>query len=113
MKEERTRCRHADRMKIIFLLALLLIKESEVDSIDCYVGYGQEGREHTEGIEWPRKCPQTDYCFKVVTNDINKIKSLLDYSWVRTSAHLEEHHIRFHCFITFLINREYSEFPDK
>ena len=70
------------RCKAIILLALLLLGVSEVNSINCYVGYGQEGRERTAGIQWQRKCENTNYCFKAQTTDIKKITALLDYAWV-------------------------------
>lgn len=76
------RARINDTLRVIFLFASLFINEREVKAIDCYVGYGQEGREYISGIEWPRKCPNTHYCFMAVTTDINKAKALIDFTWV-------------------------------
>ena len=97
-----TQCQSTRRIRIICLITLLIMKQSEVEAIDCYVGYGQEGREHTACVEWPRKCPNTNYCFKVVTNDINKAKALVDYSWVSSRAHPLEYLARLYLLITLL-----------
>lgn len=55
---------------------------SAVNTITCPVGYGQRGFQYSNGIEWYRTCPATEYCFEVVTKDITKVQALIDYPWV-------------------------------
>lgn len=47
----------------------------------CYVGYGQRGLQYSSGIQWQKFCPNTRYCYEVVTDEIEKISKLFDYQW--------------------------------
>ena len=49
----------------------------------CDIGYGQRGLRFQSEILWQRNCKETTYCFEAVTDDIEKVKPLIDYPWVR------------------------------
>lgn len=66
--------------KLLFLIAASIAPFG--DSIKCIVGYGQRGLSYSNGISWERDCPNTKYCFEVVTNKMNNVARLFDYPWV-------------------------------
>jgi hypothetical protein len=37
---------------------------------------------HQYGVEWPRDCPLSKFCFKATTTDIERARTLLDFTWV-------------------------------
>lgn len=34
----------------------------------------------------PRECPESSYCWEAVTTDVNKVKKLFDFTWVRIAC---------------------------
>lgn len=69
-------------MMALFIIVLLIIF-SYVDPRICNIGYGQRGLRFQNEIIWQRNCKETDYCFEAVTSEIEKMKPLIDYPWVR------------------------------
>lgn len=59
------------------LLVLSLLRP--VLPLECRIGYGQRGRKYEEGIEWSRLCPDTRYCFEVISEDVEVFRKLFDY----------------------------------
>ncbi|RYG64169.1 hypothetical protein EON64_14520 [archaeon] len=55
------------------------------------MGYGQRGMMRSSEVSWTRICPLTDYCFEAVTNDIAKVKTLIDFPW---DAYYKEFFVR-------------------
>eukprot|EP01031_Cornospumella_fuschlensis_P038011 gene38011-46183_t len=62
-----------------------------VSPLQCLVGYGQRGLIRSSDVSWTRYCPLTDYCFEAVTNDITKVKQLIDFPW---DAYYKEFFVR-------------------
>ena len=50
-----------------------------VAPLQCRIGYGQRGKMYEEGIEWSRLCPETKYCYEVISEDITVFQKLFDY----------------------------------
>jgi hypothetical protein len=69
----------------LLVVLCLIIAFPYSNSITCQVGYGQRGLKYGNGISWTRTCPKTKYCFEAVTSNVNNIKKLIDYPWVRLS----------------------------
>lgn len=69
-------------MNIWAILSLLLPIFPTIDTIKCLVGYGQRGLKYSNQLQWKRDCPGVNYCFEVVTTDVEKMRRLIDYSWV-------------------------------
>jgi len=47
----------------------------------CHIGYGQRGLRYSNQITWERNCYETDYCYEAVTDDIEKVRRLIDFPW--------------------------------
>jgi hypothetical protein len=79
-------------IKITFFLFLIISELSYIScvykkkpvkkGIWCPVGYGQRGLRYEYGITWPHFCPLVLYCYEGVTEDIEKVKKLIDFPWV-------------------------------
>ena len=65
----------------VLLLIVFLLSCQPGSPIECLVGYGQRGKLYSNGMQWHRQCPGTEYCFEVVTEDVNKMKKLIDFPW--------------------------------
>jgi hypothetical protein len=75
----------ASVLSLVFWLLVVTLfgKFCVVDTLKCHIGYGQRGLRHSNEISWTRDCPKAPYCFEAVTSDVNRIKNLIDYPWVR------------------------------
>jgi hypothetical protein len=49
--------------------------------IKCMVGYGQRGRLHMNGIQWPRNCIDSTYCWGASTTDMTIMQRLFTFHW--------------------------------
>ena len=78
--------KHFIRLKEVLFLFWILFLQSAMP-IRCEISYGQRGKLFADKIAWVRNCPETLYCFEAVTDDINKMKKLIDYPWVREHVH--------------------------
>ena len=68
------------KMKPIKLAVILLsIFMLGVNTIKCRIGVGQRGKLYENGIEWSRDCPNTKYCYEVVSEEISQFQKLFDY----------------------------------
>lgn len=67
-------------------IAVFLVAFGNVDPRLCNIGYGQRGLRFQSEIIWQRNCKETTYCFEAVTSDIEKMKPLIDYPWVRPES---------------------------
>jgi hypothetical protein len=84
----------------VYQIILLLLLARVVHPIICNIGYGQRGLKYQNEIIWRRNCVETTYCFEAVTSDIEKMKPLIDYPWVRApvitsltgAVHFSAHH---------------------
>ena len=55
-----------------------------VQTLQCTIGWGQEGREYRYAVEWSRSChPLSRYCFKATTYNIEQAKALIAFTWDR------------------------------
>ena len=70
-------------MRTSLIAACLVLTFTYVLPLYCHVGYGQRGKLQDMGIGWDRECPGIRYCFEVVTTEIDKVKKLIDFPWVR------------------------------
>mmetsp|Transcript_38572 Transcript_38572/g.39260 ORF Transcript_38572/g.39260 Transcript_38572/m.39260 type:complete len:173 (-) Transcript_38572:451-969(-) len=69
---------------LISTMLLIINFIAPTDTIKCNVGYGQRGRYHESGLDWPRICPTTSYCWEATTRDISQMKRLFDptlFNW--------------------------------
>lgn len=49
----------------------------------CRAGYGQRGKLRSAGVEWVRTCKHSKYCWEATTTDVEAVKQLFDFPWVR------------------------------
>lgn len=69
----------------VLCITVFLSHVGKVFPVLCNIGYGQRGLRHQSEIMWQRNCKGTTYCFEAVTGNIEKVKPLIDYPWVRFS----------------------------
>lgn len=72
--------------KFLAITLFLLILSYAIPRV-CEMGYGQRGLKFRNSIIWQRNCKATDYCFEAVTSNIENMKPLIDYPWVRIAVH--------------------------
>lgn len=57
--------------------------KSELSGIYCNIGYGQSGAAFVESQTWPRRCRDSDYCWKGYTDsrDLQKLQNMFIFPW--------------------------------
>lgn len=78
---------------MIFLLFIVLYFINGVKSINCNIGYGQRGRLRDDGIDWPRSCPDSTYCWEATTRDVSQMEKLIDSEQFGWDTYYREYYI--------------------
>ena len=71
----------------------------------CY-SLQYRGLAYSRSLQWTRDCEFTRYCFEAVTDDVSKMRQLIDYPW---DPYYYEYWIK-SCGGTFGMNRSYHPF---